>query len=315
MGRVVILAPVPASAWADRFPDGTEVVGVERDGDPVAACRGADVVIADWTSHHRVTPEVVEALAGTCRLVQVPAAGLDSVDVEACLAAGVPVAGAAGLNDAAVAEWCVWAALDALHACTVSGRLLDDGEWDQFGRARLELAGRTVGIVGMGAIGRATAERLRAFGVELRYWTRTRRDEAFEEEHALTYLDLEELIASSQVLILAVALTEETRGLLSRERIASLPDQAVVVNAARGAVLDDVALAEAVADGRLHGAAVDVFSEEPTPPDDPLVHEPRIVTTPHVAGSTVESIGRILDRTLSNANAALTGDDIEGSVG
>ncbi|MGH3440470.1 MAG: 3-phosphoglycerate dehydrogenase, partial [Nitriliruptorales bacterium] len=115
MGRVVILAPVPAEAIGAQLPNGHEVVAVGREEDPVAACRGADICVADWTSHHRVAGEVVDALAATCRLVQVPAAGLDSVDVEACAAAGIPVASAAGMNAIAVAEWCVWAAIGALR--------------------------------------------------------------------------------------------------------------------------------------------------------------------------------------------------------
>lgn len=313
MARIVVLAPVPAEVFAGDL-EGHELVSVGRDDDPVEACSGADVCVADWSAHHRIAGPVVEALAGTCRLVQVPAAGLDSVDLDACEAAGIPVASAAGTNAAAVAEWCVWAALSALRGLVVSERRLRAGEWDQLGRARYELAGKTVGIVGMGDIGVETARRFAAFGVTLVYWTRRRRPPSFEEEHGLTHAELDNLIAQADVLVLAIALTDETRGLLGAERIAAMKPSAVVVNAARGAVTDEEALADALTAGRLHGAAVDVFTDEPPPTDHPLLACETAVTTPHVAGTTAESVGRILERSVENVRRALAGEEPVGRV-
>ena len=179
-----MLAPLPAEVVRAQLvdvPDDVEVVSVPRDEDPVPYCEGADVCIADWSAHHRVAGPVITALAPTCRLVQVPAAGIDSVDLDACLAAGLPVSSAAGLNSGAVAEWCVWAALSGLRGFVGSDRALRAGRWEQVGaQARYELAGKVVGLVGMGDIGVEAAPRLRAFGVDLRYWTRTRRDPEVE---------------------------------------------------------------------------------------------------------------------------------------
>ena len=313
MGKVVVLAPVPAEVLGSQL-EGHEVVAVDRDEDPAAACRGADVCVADWTSHHRVAGPVVEALRNTCRLVQVPAAGVDSVDVEACAAAGIPVASCAGANAVAVGEWCLWAALSALRGLVTSERKLRTGEWEQLGRARYELAGKVVGVVGMGDVGVEAARRFAAFGVDLRYWTRTRRPAALEEELALTWTELDELIPTVDVLVLAIALTADTRELLDADLLSRMKPTAVVVNAARGGVTDEAALAEALADGRLHGAAVDVYTTEPPPPDHPLLEVETAVTTPHLAGATAESVGRILTRSIDNVRRALEGGEIPGRV-
>lgn len=313
MGRIGILAPLPADAVAGQFPE-HEVAAVVDLGDPVATVRGADVVLADWTSTHRVAGDVLEALAPTCQLVQVMGAGVDSVDVEGCAAAGVPVASGAGLNAVAVAEWCVWGAIGALRQLSAAETSLREGRWDQLGSARYELAGKTVGLVGMGDIGVACCPRFAAFDVDLRYWTRRRRSPDREAELGVSWSELDDLIRASDVLVFVIALTDETRQLLSADRIATLKPSAVVVNAARGEVVDEGALAEALAQGRLHGAAVDVFSQEPPPPHHPLLSPEPVTVTPHLAGASVEATGRIAQRAFDNVGRALRGEQPEGLV-
>ena len=314
-----MLAPLPAEAVRAQLvdvPDDVEVVSVPRDEDPVPYCEGADVCIADWSSHHRVAGPVVTALAPTCRLVQVPAAGLDSVDLDACVAAGLTVSSAAGLNAGAVAEWCVWAALSGLRGLVASDRAMRAGRWEQIGaQVRYELDGKVVGLVGMGDIGVAAAPRFAAFGVDLRYWTRTRRPAETEAQLGVTWSELDDLVAAADVLVLVIALTADTRHLLDASRIARLKPSAVVVNAARGAVTDEAALAEALAGGRVHAVVTDVYSQEPAPDDHPLVAHERSVVTPHIAGASLESVGRILERVMHNVRAVLNGEAPEGVVG
>lgn len=311
--RLAILAPLPAEAVAGQFPD-VEVAAVLDVGDPIETCRGADIVIADYSGTHRVTSEVVEVIADRCRLVQVPAAGLDSVDVDACAAAGVPVAACAGINAVAVAEWCVWAAISALRRTSEADRRLRAGAFDQLGVTRYELRGKTVGLVGMGDIGTAAAPRFGAFDVDLRYWTRTRRSTERERELGVTWSGLDDLVTAADVLVLAIALTDETHHLLDADRLASMKPSGVVVNAARGEVWDEVAVAEALRAGQLHGAATDVFSREPPPSDHPLLDVDAIALTPHLAGSTAEAVGAIFGRVLDNVRRVLDGQEPVGLV-
>ena len=312
MDKIALFPPIPPEAIADRF-EGVDIVGIGPDtDDPAAAAEGATVAVSDWSNRVTIAGDIVDALAPTCRLVQVPAAGVDSVDVEACAEAGIPVASCAGLNTGAVAEWCVWAAIDALRKLTWSDRALRDGRWEQLGHPRFELGGKTVGIVGLGDIGTATAERFGAFGVDLAYWSRRRRGEEEEARLGARYLELDELFPAADVLILTVALTPDTRHLVDAERLGTMKATAVVVNAARGEVVDEVALAEALTEGRLHGAAVDVFSTEPPPGDHPLRGVETAVLTPHVAGASAEAAGRILERVFSNVTAVLEGREPVG---
>jgi D-3-phosphoglycerate dehydrogenase len=312
--RIALFAPLPPETLSGRFPD-AEVVAVTPEVDAAAAAAGATVAVADFSGRVRIAGDVVEALAPTCRLVQVPAAGLDSVDVDACRAAGIPVASCAGLNASGVAEWCVWAALDAMRRLTWSDRQLRAGRWEQLGHPRYELGGKVVGIVGMGDIGAAAAPRFAAFGVDLRYWTRTRRPPEREAALDITWSELDDLVAAADVLVLAVALTDETRGLLDADRLGRMKPSAVVVNAARGEIVDEAALAAAVRDGRLHGAAVDAFGIEPVPADHPLLDAELAVLTPHVAGATAESVVRIFGRVMDNVEAVLAGREPVGLVG
>ncbi len=309
-GHVLLLAPLPVEAITSQVPD-VEVVAATTREQALAGAPGAAVCVTSWDGSGLVLDaELAALLAPTCRLVQAPSAGLDGMDVEAVEATGIPVASAAGLNAVAVAEWTVWAIVDALRGLSDAHTALLDGEWLMFGRMRRELRGRRVGVVGMGDVARALLPRLSGFEVELAYWSRSRHEDV--EAQGVEHRELDELIATSEVLVLAIALSDQTRGLLSAARLASMPQHAVVVNVARGEVWDESAVAEAVRDGRLLGAATDVFTAEPATPDNPLVGTPGVVTTPHIAGPTAEVVGAIFGRVLRNVAAVYAGEPVEG---
>ncbi len=313
MSHVVNFSPLPSDAIAAQLAAvDAQVVSVRDVDDAVEACRGAHVAIADFSGERHVGAAEVGALAGTCRAVVVPTAGLDAVDVEACQEAGIPVVSARGLNAPEVAEWTVWATIGAMRHLSEHELRIRSGAWQQFGN-RQSLVGKRVGLVGLGPIGVEVARRLSGWEVDLAYWTRTRRPAQVEADLALSWSGLDELIAGSDVLVLLVALTPETEGLLSGPRLATMKPTAVVVNAARGPLVDASAVTRALAEGRLHGYATDVFATEPVPADDPLLAA-ATVATPHVAGVTGETVARILGHTITQANNALEGRPLEGIV-
>ena len=189
------------------------------------------------------------------------------------------------------------------------------GEWPQLEisqRGGGELTGRRVGIVGMGAIGRECATRYGALGADVAYWSR--RERPADEAGGARWLPLEELLGHAQVLVLVIALAPQTRGLVGPDQLARLPAGAFVVNAARGGVLDEVALLEAVRSGHLAGAALDVYATEPLPADSPLRAEDRILLSPHAGGATREAQGRLIGAVIANMGKAVSGQPVDNVV-
>lgn len=262
----------------------------------------AEVVIPAMS---RIDGEVMDRVEGL-RLIHQWGAGLDGVDVEAAtrrgiLVANVPAGG--GGNADSVAEWCVMAAIAVNRRLPVlQGATRSGSTWGgPIGRA---LRGRTAGIVGLGGIGQALAPRLRPFGMRLLGLRRHRPDPELAARLGLAWMgsaeELPELLRQSDCLFLCLPLTEATRGLIDERALALLPDQACVVNAGRGGVLDQSALLRALESGRLIGAALDVFEEEPLDPRSPLAGRPDVVATPHIAGVTDVSYRGIAERVVDN---------------
>lgn len=301
--RVLALPPLPHEVLAVLFPDPRIelVTPPERTQDAVAALLpDVDVVIGDWSPSLRLLgpgPRVC--------FVQQPSVGVDGIDVEACTAAGVPVSNCAGANTVSVAEWCLSAVLSMLRKTVEADAAVRRGDWPQTALGSRELAGLRVGVVGMGPIGRRTAELFQAVGCEVAYWSRSRHDDA-----PVPYAELDELLASADVVVLAIALGAQTRGLLGVDRLTRLKTGALVVNAARGEVVDEAALVDALAGGRVGGAALDVFAVEPLPPDSPLRTAPNVLLSPHAAGSTGEAAGRIVSQSGANLARVLDGEPV-----
>ncbi len=266
----------------------------------------------------RVDGRMMDAVRGL-RLVQQWGAGLEGVDVAAATARGIAVANVptpATGNAESVAEWCVLAALAlSRRLADVEAGIRSGAPWGgPLGRA---LLGRTAGIVGMGGIGRALAERLRPFGMRLLGLAR-RPDPALAERLGLAWLggpgELPALLRQSDYLFLCVPLTAETRGLLDARALAQLPDGACVVNPGRGGLVVEAALREALSAGRLLGAGLDVFEEEPLDPASPLLARRDVFATPHVAGVTDASYQGIARRIAENVLALREGRPLRDCV-
>jgi phosphoglycerate dehydrogenase-like enzyme len=259
----------------------------------------------------RVDGALMDRIEGL-RLIQQWGAGLEGVDVEAATARGIAVANvpSAGTGNAeSVAEWCVMAALALSRQLAAAERVIRSGDgWGvPMGRA---LLGRTAGIVGLGGIGTALAERLRPFGMRL-VAVKRRPAPELAARLGLAWVggmeDLPALLAESHLLFLCVPVTEATREVIGAQALSLVRPGAILVNPARGGLVDEGALLRALEEGRLAGAALDVYQREPLAPSSPLLAHPAVLATPHVAGVTDVSYRGIARRLADNARRAPAG--------
>jgi D-3-phosphoglycerate dehydrogenase len=315
---VLSMAPAPPERVRGWFAgiDGLDLRFPEaRTPDAVRAAIGtADIVVSDWSSALHVDGAAVEA-ARRLAFVMSPAVGLDSLDLRALTEAGVVVANTAGLNAPSVAEWCLGATFAVARSLPWVDREVREGRWPQLEipeRGSTELGGRRVGVVGFGAVGSRVAALFAGIGCDVRYWTRQPRPAA--ETPGATWAGLDDLVAASDVLVVNLALTDETRGLLDARRLALLPEGAIVIDASRGGIVDLDALVDAVDAGRLRGAALDVFAAEPLPLDARVRRSDRILLSSHAAATTAQSIGRIFGLVRGNVQRAIAGQPVESVV-
>lgn len=281
------------------FPDiETERVLCEGEGHELAVCegrtpefiaehaRGADAVIS---SYGVFTREVFEALAPTLRIVSRTGTGYDEIDVRAATEHGVAVCNVPGYGTEVVSDHAIALTLACLRRINEQDAALRRGRWDySVTRPLGQCKGRRFGVVGMGAIGAAAARKAAGLGFEAVCWSRSLQGERRSPD-GFEVLPLSELIATSDVISLHTALTDDTFHLVDAAAIATMKPGAIVVNTARGAVVDTRALACALHEGRLWGAGLDVFEGEPLASDDPILAAPHTVLTPHAAYWSEES--------------------------
>ena len=223
--------------------------------------------------------------------------GLDNIDTEACRARGITVIPATGANAESVAEYVVTMAMVLLRGAYLSTAEVASGAWPREPLTRgHEAAGKRLGLVGFGSIGRVTARKAMALGLRVEaYDPQLRDDDPVWKASGVRPRGLDDLVAQSDVLSLHVPLTPQTRGLFDGARLARMKRGAILVNTARGGVVDEAALAASLRGGHLGGAALDVFGDEPLPAGTPLAGVPRLILTPHIAGVTAESNERVSD--------------------
>jgi phosphoglycerate dehydrogenase-like enzyme len=266
----------------------------------------------------RIDGALMDRIRGL-RLIQQWGVGLEGVDLAAATARRVPVARVASAgsgNAESVAEWAIMAAIALGRRLDEAQRVIRAGAgWGApMGRA---LLGRNVGIVGVGGLGAALAIRLRPFGVHLAGVAR-RANPALAERLGMDWIGaldrLPELLGRSDFLFLCLPLTGETRRLIDAAALAQLPDGACLINVGRGGLVDPKALIEALDSGRLAGAALDVFEQEPLDPQSPLLARPNLLATPHVAGVTDASYRGIAERLAANVRRLVKGEPLEDCV-
>lgn len=242
----------------------------------------------------QVRGELLAALA-KCRVVGRLGVGLDNIDVAGCEARGIRVIPAAGANALSVAEYVITATMMLLRGAYQSSAAVARGQWPRnaLGNGR-ETAGRTLGIIGFGSIGQATARLAQGLGMTV--WAfdpMLQPDAPVLSQAGVKFASLDELISESDVVTLHVPLVDTTRGLFNATRIAAMKKGAVLINTSRGHIVDLAAVAAALRSGHLGGAAIDVFDAEPLPADAALQDCPNLLLTPHISGVSAESNERV----------------------
>ena len=226
--------------------------------------------------------------AADLKLINVAFTGVDHVDQAAAKDQKIQIANAAGYSNTAVAELVIGLTVDVLRKISFGNDSVRQGEAVQLYQGN-EIKGKTVGIIGTGSIGLETAKLFKAFGANLIGYNRTEKEEA--KALGLDYVSLDELLKTSDIVSVHLPLNEETENTLSREKLELLKPEAIMINAARGPIIDNAALADLLNDGKIAGAGIDVFDmEPPIPADYPLLSAKNAVLTPHVAYLTDESM-------------------------
>jgi D-3-phosphoglycerate dehydrogenase len=274
--------------------------GANEEDELIRRITGADVVIC-LRAYSRFTQRVIDA-SPLLRMISIWGTGTDNVDLDACRVRGVLVTNTPGVNANSVAEQTFALMLAVARQIPAMDRGTREGKWP---RAMLvQLEGKTLGVIGLGSIGSRVATLAKAFGMNV-LATAWRGDDGRAAQIGARYVDLETLLRDSDFVSVHLRLTDETRGALSRERIALMKPSAFLVNTARGALVDRDALLDALESGQIAGAGLDVFHEEPVRADDRIVTLPNVVLTPHNAGTTEEVIALGLARTVENVERFL----------
>ena len=263
-------------------------------------------------SETKVTEEVLAA-ARSLRVVGRAGTGVDNIDVAAATRRGVVVMNAPGENTIAAAEHTLSLMLAVARNIPRADRSTKAGQWERTRLLGVELYGKVLGVVGLGKVGREVASRARAFGMEVRGF-----DPFLSEEVAtrlgFTMLPLPELLASADFLTLHVPLNPQTRHLIGEAQLLRCKHGLRLVNCARGGIVDEAALERALRDGRVAGAALDVFEEEPPSPSHPLLKLENVVVTPHLGASTVEAQEKVAVRIAAQMVGYLHRGSVAGAV-
>lgn len=259
-----------------------------------------------------VTEELVRA-GDRLRIVGRAGVGLDNVDVEACTARGILVINAPTANIMSATEHTMAMLLALCRNIPEAHASVKRGEWTRPKFMGRELHGKTLGIIGLGRIGKLIAERARGFGMRVTAYDPYIADSVFQA-NAAEKLTLDELLARSDFITVHTPLTDETRGMIGAAEIGKMKPGAVVLNIARGGIYDERALAEALESGRIAGAAIDVYSDEPPPKDHPLLGAKNVILSPHIGANTVEAQERVAVTTAQDVVAALRGSIFVSAV-
>lgn len=255
-----------------------------------------------------ITESILAACPGI-RLVCVQATGYNIVDTAACARRGIPVCNVPDYGTSAVAQFTLALMLELCHRIGHHDLVVHQGKWCRsesfcfWDTPQMELCGKTLGIIGFGRIGQATAKLALAFGMKVLAFSRSRKNTDLN----VAYADLDTLLSQSDFVSLHCPLSAENSQLVNKSFIGQMKTGAFLINTARGGLLDEEAVANALLSGKLSGAAVDVVTEEPMKLYNPLLSAPNCIITPHIAWAPKESRQRLLDCCVENIRSYLSG--------
>lgn len=268
--------------------------------------KDADMILINKTP---ITAQLLDQCP-SIKLICVLATGYNVVDCEAARARGIPVCNVPDYSTHSVAQFTFALLLELCNAVGHHSNLVHAGAWCRcpdfcfWDTPQTELAGKTMGIIGFGRIGRAVGRIAKAFGMEVLAYNRSRCPEG---EAIGQYVDLDTLLRHSDVVSLHCPLTPETTGIINADTLARMKDGAFLLNTARGPLLDEAAVANALRSGKLRGVAADVVTSEPIREDNPLLSAPNCLLTPHMAWAPIESRKRIIECTVRSIESFLAG--------
>lgn len=262
----------------------------------------------------KITRELMESNP-RLKVVGVHGIGYDHVDIQAAKEFGKVVCNTPDALTVTVAEMAMALTLALLRNIVSSDKAVRNDQWsrkysDLIGA---ELAGKKVGIIGLGRIGLATARRMQAFEAEVSYWSRTRKPEA-EKQYGLKWLELDDLLQECDIISLHIPATQETRHLIGAMQLEKMKNGAYIVNTARGRVIDEEALINALKSGKIRAAALDVFEKEPLPTGSPLCGMDNVILTPHLGASNLEGMQRMAVQVAEGVLRAIQGQEPQNRV-
>ena len=327
MFRIVSLSPFPSSLVRSFFAPAISKLGIEVEVLTVnkfdmsvfqKELPNADFVIGDFSFAIPITAQMAD-LMQKVKLIQQPSTGYDHIDIEACKRKGIPVANIGGANSISVAEYTITVALMLVKRIIYSHNRLLQGTWAQSEMMNVpgELNGKIWGVIGLGRMGKGVASRAKSLGMSVVYFD-TVKFGSDEESLGVSFRPLLKLLSESDVISVHTPLTKETTKLIGERELRMMKPSAVLVNPARGEIVDEEALARATREGWIAGAAVDVFTREPPPRDHPLIMAAKdgapLILTSHIAGATSETRQRIIQFAIENVVRVMTGQNAENVV-
>jgi len=294
-----VLEPFDVTVLHERPPERDELL---------AAVRGASGILS--TATETMDEEVMDAAGEGLRVIANMAVGYDNVDVKAAGERDVVVTNTPGVLDETTADVAFMLMLAAARRLGEGERLLRAGTWEWWGPKQLmgrDVWGKRLGIVGFGRIGQAVGRRARGFGMEVLYHNRSRREEA-EREVEARYMDLDELLDTADFISIHTPLTPETVHLIGAEELRRMKPETVLVNTSRGPVIDEAALADALAERRIFAAGLDVYENEPEV-HPKLLELENLVLAPHIGSASVETREKMAALAAENLAAVLRGEE------